>query len=541
MGIAVSFQHFSVDPRKLGLSRSNETAWPPIVTTRQVTQGQRPDVPQTRPGSHPSSTAPQYLTAAHQQPAATEETNQAKVLPYTLTAHDRSPDTQADRKQYPVSLPNKAVSANPEARASGQGSKSSKVSCLQPANRISQLDHQISMAIQAGNKAVLTKLLDAHPHAGPDSADKSFGTFIRNCFREVASWFNSAAFAWQGEQAVALLNEAARVGDAGVVQILLDRGMDLAKDKPMLEPALWTAVTSGNAEATGLLLREVILVDPGYVKNVELTTKAASEGHAKVLEVLVEQGMALPKENSWPRFGKAIAGFLRWEAAARRPAGERKTLSFTAQRDIKDKLDGLKPQFGWQLNGMRCSLNEAQKRWRLAAMYAGPGLLGVEEQAYTEAGFTVGTAKKLVEEFDSNADRYIFRRAKSASATLARVVADELANITSTGKIRPDLLKHLIDQGMYGLVADMVVDAARSAVASPLWKAAANRKVLFLKALDQSAGARTEVVPQARAASGDPGLFDKLLNPQLELLVAYCESRHDQEPVASTRKRRASI
>lgn len=530
MGAAVSLQYFPVDFRKLGLFQPTEKASTPnkpIVATRLATQGQLPVVVQPPPSNPPVSTAPHYLAAAQPQPTAMAEIDQAEVLiaddgKVGRISQERSPDTQADRLQ---------------------GSKQSEVAGMLCPKTIRQLDKEIDKAIKKAPDAMsLKELLDAHPHAGSDPADKSVGTFILECFRKVASWFNSAAFAWQGKQAVALLNKAARAGNAEAIQILLDRGMDLAKDKPIAEPALQIAVASGNAEATRLLLGEVLRVDPGYCRNAELTGKAASEGHANVLEILVEQGMDLPEENFWPRFSIAIEDFLRWKAAVKQPAGGQKTLSRITQKDIKDKLDGLKPQFGWQLNGMRCSLNEAQKRWRLAAMYAGPGLPEVEEHAYTKAGFTAGTAKRLVEELNSNAKHHIFNREKSASVTLAQVLADEFTNITSTGKIRPDLLKHLMDQGMYGLVADMVVDAATSATASQSWNAPdANRKVLFAIALDRSAGDWIDTVHQARDASGDPDLFDQLLSPQLELLVAYYKSRHDQEPVPSIRKKRAGI
>lgn len=467
MGAAVSLQYFPVDFRKLGLFQPTEkvsTPNKPIVATRLATQGQLPVVVQPHPSNPPVSTAPHYLAAAQPQPTAMAEIDQAEVLiaedgKADGISQDRLPDTQADRLQ---------------------GSKQSEVAGMLCPKTIRQLDKEIDKAIKKAPDAMsLKELLDAHPHAGPDPADKSVGTFILDCFRKVASWFNSAAFAWQGKQAVALLNKAARAGNAEAIQILLDRGMDLAKDKPMVEPALRIAVASGNAEATRLLLGEVLRLDPGYCRNAELTGKAAHARQADVLEVLVEQGMALPPENSWPRYGQVIEGYLHWFAAGKTTA------------------------------------------W---------------------SGFTAETVKRLVEKLDENVGRHIPQRVANAPAPLAKRIMRAFERITSTGKIRPDLLRHLMDQGMYGLVADMVVNAANLAAASPLWNAPdANRKVLFAIALDRSAGDRIDTVHQARDASGDPDLFDELLSPQLELLVAYYKSRHDQEPVPSIRKRRASI
>jgi hypothetical protein len=491
MGTAVSFEYFPVDFSELGLFGPNEKAGPPNqprVTPREGKQGQFPVVVQGQLKSPRVSTEPQYTKAAQRQATVTVGIDRAKASPNTLPRvdgkaevirQDGSPNMRADHTQDLLIPSNKAVSASREARSSLQDSKQPEFPAVQRPKTISQLDNEIVSAIEAKNTESLRATLDAHPHAGPDPKDKSIGAFFLKCFREIASWFNSAAFAWQGKQAVGLLKEAARVGNAEAVQILLDRGMDLGKDKPMVEPALRIAVTSGNAEVTRLLLREVIREDPSYVKNVDLTGTAARAGHADVLEVLVEGGMALPPKNSWPHYGHVIESYLRWFEAGK------------------------------------------TTMW---------------------SGFAAETVKRLVEKLDSNAGRYIPRRADSASANLKQAIADGFERFTTSGWIRPDLLKHLMDQGMYGLVAGMVVNAARLAVASPSWNTpGANRKAVFANALDQSAEHSKDTVHQAGDASGDPDLFDKLLSPQLELLIAYQQSCHAQDPVRSTRKRRATI
>ena len=491
MGTAVSLQYFPIDLPKLGLFGSNEKASlpnKPMVKTREEKLGQFPVGVQAPPRRQPVSTEPQYLPVAQGQAAATVGIDQAKALPNTLTrvdgkaelkCQDRSPDMRSDHTQHPFSPSNKAVRTSREARSNLQDSKQRRFAGVLRAKKISRLDNEIFRAIEAQDTRSLRALLDDHPHAGPDPADNSVGAFFLKCFRKVASWFNSAAFAWQGKQAVALLNKAARVGNAEAVQILLDRGMDLARDRPMVEPALRIAVTNGHADATGLLLREVIREKPGYVKEAHFTTKAAHAGYTDVLEVLIEQGMALPPQESWPHYGQVIEGYLRWIAS---------------------------------------------------------------DKTTTWAGFTAETVKRLVEKLDSNAGRHIPRRADNAPATLRQAVADEFERITASGQIRPDLLKHLMDQGMYGLVADMVVNATSVAVAFPSWNApGVNRKAVFAKALEQSAGDWIDIVHQAGDASGIPDQFDKLLSPQVDLLIAYQQSCHAHDAARSTRKRRASV
>jgi hypothetical protein len=460
----------------------------PMLKTRDENQGRRPFEAPHQPKSLPSSSAPQYLAVAYRQPPATVEIDQAEVLPNTLTADDgkaevksldRSLDMPADSTRRAVTPSNKAVSASREAKRGLQESKHPGFPGVRRQKKITRLDKEIYKAIETQNTQSLRDLLDAHPHAGPDPADHSVGTFILDCFRRVASWFNSAACAWQGKQAVALLNKAARVGNAEAIQILLDRSMDLARDKPMVEPALRIAVASGNAVATRLLLREVIREEPGYAKNVDLTGKAARAGRADVLEVLVEEGMALPPKRYWPHYGQLIEGYLRWLAAGKTTA------------------------------------------W---------------------AGFAAERVSRLVEKLDSNAGRYIPQRVNNPPATLAQEVIDEFERITASRRIRPDLLKYLMDQGMYGLLAEMVVDAARSAVASRSWNApGANRRALFANALDRSAGNWITIVHRAGDASGDPDLFDELLSPQLDLLIGYQQSCHAQDAARSTRERRATI
>jgi hypothetical protein len=123
---------------------------------------------------------------------------------------------------------------------------------------IRKFDLAIDAAVKCQNIALLGRLLDAHPHAGRDPADKSPRACIASWFRQVASWFDGGAAAWQRRHAAERLKGAALAGNTAIIKILLDRCMDLGKEARMLEPALRSAVESGKPDATRLLLQEVL-------------------------------------------------------------------------------------------------------------------------------------------------------------------------------------------------------------------------------------------------------------------------------------------
>ena len=327
-------------------------------------------------------------------------------------------DKQGDQAQQSVTSPNPVSGASEEGWASRHASIPSKVAGSKQSHWIRELDDQILKALQKPGTALLTSLLDAHPHAACNPADHFIDAFIRGFFRHVASWFNSDAYAWQGQQAVLLLNEAAHVGNAEAVRILLDRGMDLQRDTAIIKKALRIAVTSGKTRAAGVLLREVLTDEPGYVKNPELTIAAARAEHTNVLTFLVDQGMALPAQSA---------------------------------------------------------------------------LL-----------------------------RYISHGANLAHQALLDAVAEKFREFTSKGKVESDMREYLMDKGMYRVLADLVAGAAALAAASPSWNQPhTNRAVLLANALDKSAIQQKDPVQRARDASGNLDLFDKLLSPQLGMLIAY--------------------
>ena len=140
----------------------------------------------------------------------------------------------------------------------------------------------------------MTRLLDAHPHAARNPADRSAGTAIFNFFRKVASWFGSDAVKWQRSEGKKLLQAVAGVGNAKTMDIVLARGFDLVGDRQFIKQALEWAVTCNNLETTAVLLKKVLSEEPDYVDSFHLTTMAALAGNAGVLNVSASNGMKVP-------------------------------------------------------------------------------------------------------------------------------------------------------------------------------------------------------------------------------------------------------
>lgn len=398
------------------------------------------------------------------------------------------------------------------------------------------LDLAIDAAVQSENIRLLSSLLDVHPHAGPDPADRSPGACISSWFRQLASCFNSDAAAWQGRQAAKRLNAAARAGNTGMIQILLDRCMDLGKQASMLEPALRIAVEIGKPEATRLLLQEVLKKQPKYTNDGgDLTGLAARKKHANVLEVLVKLGMKLPAENSWQHRIPEIEVYLRWIADGRPGSVKQTLLSPLARRNWESVRNDLTPEFNSQLNGNRGNLNDAQKNCQVAGLCACSTLRMADASTYADAGFTAETAGALAAKLEEKPESHIPGKARTASAGLARAVAREFDQFTNGEVNSKELTNRLVDKGMYGVVADLVVHAAESAVKSALWLTPNfNRKPLFAAALVKSASTQENIVQEAGDASGDSTQFHHLLRPQVELLASYCRT-HSTAPA---RKRR---
>jgi hypothetical protein len=406
VGAAVSlFEHFPITFFKTvlvqPLGKAVACGKPAVVATSEETPRILSMAGLPQPKSQTDSTQPQYV------PDGKKVKNPERPI-----------DTQGDQAQHSVTSLNAVPGASEDGWASRHASIPSKVAGSKQSHWIRELDDQILKALQEPGTALLTSLLDAHPHAACNPADRSIGAFISNFFRHVACWFNSDAYAWQGKQAVILLNEAARVGNADAIRILLNRGMDLQRDTAIIKKALRIAVTSGKTRAAGVLLREVLTDEPRYVKDPELTIAAAHAEHTNVLTFLVDQGMALPAQSA---------------------------------------------------------------------------LL-----------------------------RYISHGANLAHQALLDAVGEKFREFTSKGEVESDMREYLMDKGMYRVLADLVMDAAALAAASPSWnQPGANRTLLFANALDQSAIKQKDPVQRARDASGNPDLFDKLLSPQLGMLIAY--------------------
>jgi hypothetical protein len=167
------------------------------------------------------------------------------------------------------------------------------------------------------NAPLLNELLDAHPHARRDPADRSVGTRVSNFFRKMTSWLGSDAAKWQRKEGKSLLQAVARTGNAQSMEILLTRCFDLVNDRRAIEQALKLAVDSNNPETTKVLLERVLSDRPAYSEGAALTTMAAHAGNAEVLKVLISSGMALPAETEWPRYFADIEFDLRQKAAER--------------------------------------------------------------------------------------------------------------------------------------------------------------------------------------------------------------------------------
>lgn len=408
------------------------------------------------------------------------------------------------------------VSIQPEVPGSGRASE------------IRALDLKISQAIEKKDPASLALLLDTHPHAGRDPADKSASACIRQFFRVIASWFDSDAFAWQGTQAVVLLEEAARAGNEESIRLLLERGMDLGKDKQMLEPALRIAVEKGNAEAVRLLLSGILQDDPQYAKYSELVDRAARGQKAGVLEVLVENSMALPAQKRWKHYSEPIRDYLRWKATGNAGTCDLASLSCTAQRALSAAIREAH-QFRSQLNGIKRRLNSAQNNFLLAGiagMVAASGLYKVQRETYTDAGFSQSTAELLASHLDLNAEAYIDGLKNNAMAKLATAVTAEFDRFLAGGEIRPDLLTFLLNNGMYAHAAFLVVTAFEEVRQDPAWQGSSDHdRPLLAKALVQSTIDQAPLVEQAAQLSGDAALFHSLLDLQLLLLCRSCSTQ----------------
>lgn len=491
----------------------------------------------TDPDSRPASTPPTYVPQSVAKPNAdspdTENAGVNRAAPRSALSAGGPPTLPDPALSLPEASPARAPSVVVDApnllskNLANLPAHQAPIAPRQPSpNKTLTCDQSIRQAIQKQKNTKLAQLLNAHPHAGRDPADKSPGAFISRFFRTIASWFNSDAFMWQTGEAVDLLNEAARVGNTGAVEILLARCMDLHKDVPMLERALGLACAHGHAEAVEVLLKEILAINPAYSTDPTLAAKAAHKGRGNVLEILVKNGMALPLERaSWSRYGKAIEDFLWWSAARKSNAVAQERLLSVAQSDRKEKMARLKPQFGWHLNRLRCCLNPAQKACLMAEMYAGVNLPLVDAQTFQDAGFTEQTASAVASELNANAVRQ--REAgQAAPRSLSKAVAVEFARFTETGKSNTDLRAYLMKNGMYGVLAEAVEAAYMSAASDSSWTApGADRGMLLAVALEKSAGEAMTRVYEDNHASGDLALFAKVLSPQLDLLIAYHDAQ----------------
>lgn len=397
---------------------------------------------------------------------------------------------------------------------------------MSSAEKVRQLDSAIFAAVGQPDTTSLTQLLNAHPHAGPGPAESSAGAAIRRFFRQVASWFNSDAVAWQSRKSARMLTKAARAGNTEAVRILLSRAMDLGKGRSMVEPALKIAVECGYPETVTLLLREVLRDDPEYVKNSELTALAAYKKHASVLEALVGQGMRLPPKRCWARYSMEIHDYLLWTDATGPRKGKSLPLSTAARTTLESAHAKLNWQFNVQLNGMlHRPMNAAQRACRREGLYACSRLSEVPAETYIDAGFTADTANKMAEALNANARRFSDPEGDRATAALGNAVASEFDRFIATGKVRPDLSRYLRTNGMYGLLIELVAAACESAASSASWdQPEAKRGALFAEAMVQAAIVQKAMVEKAAHSSGDSVLFMALLNMQMELLEMFCQT-----------------
>lgn len=463
------------------------------------------------------SKKPRSAAGSASTPAEPPVKKTQPVLPDSTLDDESDPSPNEEVRKSGPHVAVEAVSDADKARDQPQPSNRPGGTRRREVNKTIDRPLTIRQAVEKGDSTSLKTLLDAHPYAGPDPKDRSTGTLIFRFFRQIASWFNSDASAWQGKQAVKLLEKAAAVGNVDVINILVDRCMDLGTDIRMIAPALYVAVAKGKPGATELLLKKALEIKPDYSLNVSLTTIAARRRRADVLEILVSNGMALPaRAELWSRYGKAIGDYLKWAAAGRQGTDAPELLSFVAQGILGENDIDLKHEFGRCLNGG--DLNQAQKACSVQA------LVKVDAKTYTEAGFTERTAKAMADAFNANASRHIARNSGNALATLAKAVTDEFDNFKENGFVWPYLREHLMNQGMYGVLADLVVTAFKSAAKQSMAQDT-DREMLLADALEKCAGEAEESLDTVRNASGDPDLFDKLLSPQLDLLIAYCDAQ----------------
>lgn len=369
---------------------------------------------------------------------------------------------------------------------------------------------------QETNSCFMAKQAAHGPAADASQSEECIGTVIARIFRGIVSCFTSIVFPWQSKQP----------------------GQDAysGKDISKIFRKLQHAVEKSDAEATELLLKKVLELNPDYSTDVPLTAIAAQHRRADVLEILVKNGMALPaRAESWSRYGEAIGDYLRWRAACRRGVPSPEVLSCVAQILLVENHLNLKPEFNCNLNGR--ALNEAQKAYSVEALVKvesqAKALVEVDAKIYTEAGFTQETAKAMADGFNANASRYIARTAGDASATLARAVSNVFDNFKENGAVWPYLRKYLMNMGMYGILADLVVTALDSAAEQSMAQDA-DREMLLADALEKCAGEAEESLDDARNASGDPDLFHKLLSPQLHLLLDYCDAQRKRKAATTS-------
>ena len=356
-------------------------------------------------------------------------------------------------------------------------------------------------------KARFTAKRAVHGPADARQPEEGIGTVIARIFREIVSCFSRIVFPWQSKQ-------PGQDGYSG-------------KDISEIFQKLQCAVEEGNAKATELQLKKVLELNPVYSTDVPLTAIAARGRRADVLEILVRNGMALPQRaTSWTRYGEAIGDYLRWVKANRQGTAAPEVLSFVAQTLLVKNYLKLTLELNESLNGE--ALNKKQKACSVKALIEdetqAKALVEVDAKTYSDAGFTEETAKAMADAFNANASRHINRKAGKASATLATAVTGVLNNFKDYGSVWPDPRKYLMNKGMYGVLADLVVTALNSA-AEQSTAPDADRGMLLVHALEQSAEEAVVSVHAASDASGDPDLFDKLLSPQLDLLIAYCTAQ----------------
>lgn len=403
-------------------------------------------------------------------------------------------------------------------------------------NETRVLDSMMTRAAVKGHTLLLSKLLDAHPHAHRNLLDRSVGTFAFNFFRKIESWFGSDAVAWQRTQGIDLVRAAARTANRETMTHLLDRAVDLTEDGSEMEDALYFAMSAGNAESTAVLLKAVLHENPGFAGNMIPTTLAAINKRAGVLEVLVSNGMILPPKRNWSEYAPPIEDYLHLKAADQQmPEGKApaRPLSRIALNSLIERRSSLTPELRKSLNGKHEKLSKAQTACQHAGIFPDSGWAMTAVEPFIAAGFTAQTAAGLADQLNSNAEFDFNERGVRPLLNLAGEVGAAFEYFVVEGKVRVNLPEYLMEQGMYGLVADLVKAVIDSAAKSATWTMKqAEREMLLAEALIETLGKQQNIFKEASWASGDPALFATLLNSQLKILEAHQLRYFGQKHVA---------